>query len=580
MGSRVLSSEVFMAGSALKVAPQINLDEFERRLRAAGSSSGAPEDPLDQLARLVGLDVSAAGAADRAVGAASKVEAPQSPQIRLPHIDEVADDSQAFDSAQYEMQHEVEAYDEAPADSLESAALRGALEHEASDEDFAPQAGHAYARPLYPQGLAPPPEAMSASRRSSRIPLTMGLLVSVGAIALVGAWAVKGAPGLPRTPPIIMAADGPTKVQPPSQDTVASPSDSAAILMKDQAGKAGPVKLVSSEEQPVDLQQQQAKTQPVTRSLAPAAVTSAAPAIATPAPAIATPAAVATSPVVATPAVATSSASAPIAPSPSVPVAALTTIGPTNAAPAAPAAFPEPKRVKTVSVRPDGSVISSGATAVADASAAATAPPAAVDADAMPQPANPPVPRARPSFDSPANTAAAQPATPKLDLPPKPSAKSTARVPIAKIDTTVAGAANQSPEAAAPAPAAEPTPLQLVPSLLERAVKAVGGQPQTQVAAADPVATSTTTPAAGGGAYAVQLAAPGTEQEAKSVSAHLQSKYAAELGGMQPSIHQADVNGRPLYRVRLGGLSKADAVSLCMKLKASGGDSACFVAKN
>jgi len=86
------------------------------------------------------------------------------PDEERTHIDEVADDSQAFDSAQYEMQHEVEAYDEAPADSLESAALRGALEHEASDEDFAPQAGHAYARPLYPQGLAPPTSKPCLSR--------------------------------------------------------------------------------------------------------------------------------------------------------------------------------------------------------------------------------------------------------------------------------------------------------------------------------------------------------------------------------------------------------------------------------
>ena len=44
-----------MSGSAL-MAPQVNLDEFERRLRAAGSPVGPQEDPLDELARLVGLD--------------------------------------------------------------------------------------------------------------------------------------------------------------------------------------------------------------------------------------------------------------------------------------------------------------------------------------------------------------------------------------------------------------------------------------------------------------------------------------------------------------------------------------------
>jgi hypothetical protein len=188
------------------------------------------------------------------------------------------------------------------------------------------------------------------------------------------------------------------------------------------------------------------------------------------------------------------------------------------------------------------------------------------------------VPRARPSFGSSANNAAAQPATPKLDLPAKPSAKSTARVPIAKIDTTVAAADGQSPEAPAAAPA--PTPLQIVPSLLEKAVKAVGNQqpPAKQVAAADPTATATTPESSGG--YAVQLAAPGTEREAQSASARLQAKYGAELGGAQLSIRQADHDGKTVYRVRAGNLSKADAVALCQKLKASGGDSACFIAKN
>jgi hypothetical protein len=552
-----------MGGSALKVAPQINLDEFERRLRAAGAPAGAPEDPLDELARLVGVDGPAFNAADRSVSFAPKVEAPQSSQLHLPHIDEGLEDGQGFDGLRHEAH---EAYPEAAPEFAEAPQLRGALEDEAP-EDVNPHVAVPYARPLYPRGLAPQ-RATPAPRRSSRIPLTMGVLVGVGAIGLVGAWAIKGAPGLPRTPPVIMAADGPTKVQPPSEDTVASPSDSASILMKDQAGKPGPVRLVSSEEQPVDLQQQ-TKPQPVTRSLAPAAADTAPPA-ATPIPAAA-------APISTTPTPAPAAAPLPAASS-SAPVVALTTVGPTTAAPAAPAAFPEPKRVKTVSVRPDGSVISTGATTSASVAtsansvvADASASPAPADADAMPQPANPPVPRARPSFDSSVNNAAAQPATPKLDLPPKPSAKSTARVPIAKIDTTVASGASQSPEAP------EPTALQFVPGLLEKAVKAVSGQPNAQVAAADPAAPAAT---AGGGSYAVQLAAPGTEQEAQSASTRLQAKFATELGGLQPSIRQADLNGRAIYRVRVGSLSKADAVALCQKLKASGGGAACFVAKN
>jgi hypothetical protein len=290
--------------------------------------------------------------------------------------------------------------------------------------------------------------------------------------------------------------------------------------------------------------------------------------------------------------------------------------------------------VKTVSVRPDGSLIANAAVQSADdgpsaapqdvrpsaplayaapaseapvaaapaavTSSASPAPVAAAPATAVaaapvdsapstatsvaepdgelatPRPSNVPVPKARPSFG-----VLAQPATPKLDLPARPSAKSTARVPIAKIDTTVAGGSNPAPE----------SPLQLVPNLFGSVARAVGGQPATQpateVAAADPVATSTTTASAADtpsptakvdGAYAVQLAAPGSEQEAQSMSTRLQAKYTSELEGLQPTIHQADVNGRSIYRVRVSGLSKANAVALCVKLKAAGG--ACFVAKN
>ena len=38
------------------------------------------------------------------------------------------------------------------------------------------------------------------------------------------------------------------------------------------------------------------------------------------------------------------------------------------------------------------------------------------------------------------------------------------------------------------------------------------------------------------------------------------------------------MNGKTIYRVRVGGLSREDANALCTKLQGSGGQ--CFVAKN
>jgi SPOR domain len=553
-----------MSGSALATSPQVNLDEFERRLRAAGSSPSAHEDPLRELARLVGSDASAPRLFGRNA-AAPKVEPPPLAEVRLPHISD----------AELASPFEAEASEAEPdAPLLEGAPLRGVLEetHPADMEpiDVAPIAES----PPSTHDFAA--EASAPRRRSGRSALVMSLLVGVGAVAVVGAWGIKGAPGLPKTPPVIMAADTPTKVQPPSQDNVASPSDTASVLLKDQTAKPTPVKLVSSEEQPVDLQQQSSQaaaasmpvtalpTPPTTRSIAPIPV----------------------------PAAAASNA-APAAPTPTV---ALATVGPA-AAPAAPAPFPEPKRVKTVSVRPDGSLISSAQaaedapTVVANADSSA-APAANADASATPAgdatasvasdgaaslPANPPVPVKRPTFSS----SAAQAATPKLDLPlpTKLSGKSTARVPIAKTDTTVVANADVPAQAQAPAPAAD-APLKNVP-LLSALGAAVGGAPRSrEVSANDPTSPQTTGAVSGAGAYTVQLAAPASEKEAQSASTRLQAKYSAELGGLQPSIHAADLNGKSIYRVRVGSLSRADAVTLCMKLKASGGDAACFVAKN
>jgi hypothetical protein len=536
-----------MSGSALMTSHQVNLDEFEQRLRMAGSPVGPQEDPLEELARLVGAE---------AREPASKLFSAPPPSMRLPQapllrVPPAVDQENRADEADF-----------ADKGMMDEASLRGAL------DDVAPTRDHrSLDEDAHAEGLdhddAPLSEPATPVRRRSRAALTMGVLVAVGAVSGGGAlWVLKGAPGLPKTPPVIMAADGPTKVQPPSQDTVSSPSDSASVLLKDQANKPGPVSLVSRQEQPVDLQQATATP----ASVAPPALVVASAAAA---PVESAASAPARSPVV---------PPAPALPTRSI---ALTTVGPTTAPPAAPSPFPEPKRVKTVSVRPDGSVISTGSepvvTADAGASAGAPAAPAAAaaaPADASALPAKPPVPRARPSTNAAAN-GAPQPATPKVDLPTKLAPpKSTARVPVARTDTTVPvaktdttapGYAPQSPDTA-------------VPNFFDKMAKAVTGQPeQQQVATADPVATSRTT---AGGAWAVQLAAPPSQKEAEGVSAHLQAKYSADLGGMQPTIHQADSNGKTIYRVRLSGMSKAEAVSLCQKLKASGGEGACFVAKD
>ena len=57
-----------------------------------------------------------------------------------------------------------------------------------------------------------------------------------------------------------------------------------------------------------------------------------------------------------------------------------------------------------------------------------------------------------------------------------------------------------------------------------------------------------------------------------------QERYGAVLGGQSPLIRQAEVNGKSIYRVRVGPMAKESADGLCGRLKAAG--AACFVAKN
>ena len=84
--------------------------------------------------------------------------------------------------------------------------------------------------------------------------------------------------------------------------------------------------------------------------------------------------------------------------------------------------------------------------------------------------------------------------------------------------------------------------------------------------------------ASGTGDFAVQLAAPGSEAEAHRVMTKMAQEYQAELGDHKLKFRRAKVGDKSIYRVRVGGLSKAEAASLCEALQAKGGT--CFVAKD
>jgi hypothetical protein len=78
-------------------------------------------------------------------------------------------------------------------------------------------------------------------------------------------------------------------------------------------------------------------------------------------------------------------------------------------------------------------------------------------------------------------------------------------------------------------------------------------------------------------AWAVQLAAPRSETEARSDVKRLSAQYASTLQGSKIGVHKAVVDGVTVHRLRIVGLSKAGALVLCASLKDDGGS--CFVAR-
>ena len=67
--------------------------------------------------------------------------------------------------------------------------------------------------------------------------------------------------------------------------------------------------------------------------------------------------------------------------------------------------------------------------------------------------------------------------------------------------------------------------------------------------------------------WAIQFAEPKSEVEAKVAAARLNAKYAPALNGATIGVRKTQVNGETIYALRVAGLSKADAMVLCVRVK-------------
>lgn len=220
-------------------------------------------------------------------------------------------------------------------------------------------------------------------------------------------------------------------------------------------------------------------------------------------------------------------------------------------------ALGEPTRVRTVSVRPDGT------TYAPTANASSADPLPAMIPASLP----PPVPVATiPVSSRPgAQNASLGTMTSPTAADPAPTGTPVSVLPPArpKLRATAEPATDEAPTRAAVASADKPLPAANTRAAAERPAS-------DKPASEKPVAAARK--------FSVQIAVRPTDQEARAAYGQLQEKFVAELDGRDAQVSRAEIKGKEVHRVRVGPMSKEDADGLCGRLKSSGGS--CFVAAN
>ncbi len=478
----------------------IDLDEIERQLSSQPSAS--KHDPLSELARVVGQDDPFRSILKSPAPPARAVQDPAYDDLFVPRE---APRGQA-PQPQYDFEAELAASLRAPA-QVQSVP---AYEPQAYAQPHAYQPAPADWEADYGEQVR---DLQPSARRGRKGLLAVAAVLGVAALGVGSALVLGvGRPGaISGEPPLITAQPGPLKVQPENPGGVEIPNQNKQIY--ERAATEQKTKVVNREEQPLDVAQ-------ATR----------------PGPRVALP----------QPADASGGRAAPLVP----PAPAGVAPAPAPAAAAIPA-LGEPRRVRTVSVRPDGTLVAS---------------------DGAPVPAPP----ARPVAAAPSPAPA--PAAPPMQI------RTAGAGPVAPVTT-----ASAPPRAAAPAPAPAappaprivetPRPAAAAPVVKEQQrLAALPPTPTTAAPAPAPAAEAAPAARAGSGTWVVQLGVSGSEAAARTAFEGFRSRYGAALGGAGPVITQAEVNGKTIFRVRAGPMGRDEAEETCTKVKAAGG--ACFFARN
>lgn len=216
----------------------------------------------------------------------------------------------------------------------------------------------------------------------------------------------------------------------------------------------------------------------------------------------------------------------------------------------------DPKAVKTVTVRPDGTIVGDPQIA-----------PAKPSADTAPQVAQPPknvapvapapvVQKTEPVVVASTTPAPAQPVKPaKPDLPPLVGEPAAVPLPTARpsdLDVMVEAPAGADPLA----------------DLVKSATENTAVAETVEEAAPSPVT----------GEYSVQFGAPAVEADANGLAKRVKADFAEQIDGRDVLVIKAESNGKTVYRVRAVGYTRDEANAACSGVTSAGGK--CFIARN
>ncbi|MET0438159.1 MAG: SPOR domain-containing protein [Devosia sp.] len=229
------------------------------------------------------------------------------------------------------------------------------------------------------------------------------------------------------------------------------------------------------------------------------------------------------------------------------------------------------RKVRTVTVRPDGTIVSGSDSLAGSAMLPVDRPtvPEVPGADFSTPDlianaiANAPaaIPEPTPAAATP-TVVPVQPGStvPVVDLTGAPVSGKMAPVPLVRPTNFTPQAAVTAPVAATPAPAVATAPAPTLPT------------PTPAVAQPQPAATAS----AGNSAPAyVQLSSQRTEETARQTAEQIASRFGSLFGGASLEVQRVDLGDRGIfYRVRVPANSLQDANTICSNVKANGGD--CF----